>query len=74
VRGIRLILRCVTSLVKTGEIFSCGQKALRSCPVQHKDVKCHGICRAVLISEIDSHTEIKTCSMFEKALDKVLNC
>lgn len=55
--------------------FSCGQSGLRLCPVQSKQVTCHGLCKVVCAHDSGSgESQVHICPVFEKAFDKAVNC
>jgi len=53
---------------------SVGEKKLRFCPVQSRDVVCDGLCRVVWVSDDSRESGFHLCPIEEAALDKALNC
>lgn len=55
------------------EVFNLGKKVARVCPIRQKNVVCDGFCKVAFASEVDGHTEVWVCPVYEKSLDKALN-
>jgi hypothetical protein len=63
----------VIVLKKVGFSGSVGSVELRRCAIQGKEVRCRGLCKGAYV-DWHGQTEDILCSVYEKAIDKRLNC